>query len=467
MFKIAVIPYNLDMHELNNPISRLLDDHQRVLVAFSGGRDSAALLHALAHQARVRAAGNYIVALYVNHNLQEAARDWPDFAASFVAALVMDGCPVELVVRDVFIDTNNGESVEALARDARYTQMTEIAAMKNCSVVALGHHRKDQVETFMLQALRGSGVAGLAAMPSSAVRDDISWERPWLKVDRRLIDEYVVSNDVLFVEDPTNSENAYARNKLRNMVLPVLTAQFPDAEVSIAQTAQWCAEAADAMLFIAQNDLLERLSEQVLDLQGTESWPEWRKKNLVRHWYHKTTGFSLPVTALSRLIDYVASATSELKYVPSRGSPDLVVAGSTVYMAPSKPEHAQHFDDRTVIFKTSESIVEVPECGGYWTVRYGQYGVDLPLTVTLGQRRTGLQFQKGSNQPARSIKNQFQAAGISASERNGPYLYKGEQLVWAPGLGLDARVTKKMGWVLEWHNGPAPTRGPLGEFSNS
>lgn len=444
------------MLELYQPIHTLLDTNMHVLVAFSGGRDSAALLHCIAVEAGKRGAGHMVTAVYVNHNLQAAARDWPKFAENFVAQLVVEGCPVRLVVRDVHLPEGTGQSVEALARDARYKVIAEEAHRVGADVIALGHHRRDQVETFLLQALRGSGVAGLAAMPASIERHGLLWARPWLHVNRDDIDLFVSRTGIDYVEDPTNSENNYARNKMRNAVLPQLNEQFPDAEVSIAQSALWCAEASEALSFMAANDMLGRGSEQSLSMTDLLEWPAWRKKNLLRYWYQQATGYALPTTTLERILEQRGCTQDGPSHIPSRGTPGLVSQGGTLSIAPVKPAPVQQIEDRLVNLNKAEAIVEAPEFGGYWTFSYGAYGLDLPMEVTLGPRRNGLRFQKGSNQPVRAIKNQFQAAGIAAVERDGPYLYVGENLLWAPGLGLDARMTKPMGWVPKWHHGPAP-----------
>lgn len=445
------------MLSLYQPFESLFANHRNILVAFSGGRDSAALLYALAQNARDVNQGHTVNAVYVNHNIQEAARDWPDFARNFVAQLVLEGCPVTLHVCDVHLKMGSGDSLEALAREARYEELRKVATLTQSSVITLAHHRKDQVETFLLQALRGSGVAGLAAMPRSIVREGCTWERPWLDVPRNVIDQFVADNNISHIEDPTNHENHYARNKLRNVVLPVLISQFPEVETTITQSAQWCAEASDALQFVAENDLKERVHGGKLLSEGISAWPIWRQKNLLKFWYLAAYGSSLPANTLQRAVEIFRNdSDSEPKLIPIKKGMWLVIRNGFVSVENSQHTKTLVWDDRKVDIVDSNVVIVVPECNGYWSFTWGAYGLKLPITVDIGKRREGLLFQKGPNQPRRAIKNQFQSAGIAASERDGPYMYHGNDVMWAPGLGLDARFTDAEGWIPIWHNGPAP-----------
>ena len=146
---------------------------ERVAVAVSGGRDSMALLHALARAGRER--GVEVWALHVHHGLMAKADDW--------AAFVERTCKrwsVPFAMQRLAGVPARGDSVEAWARAGRYAALVAMAHAAGCDTIALAHHRGDQAETFLLQALRGAGVAGLAAMPARIERDGLIWVRPWL-----------------------------------------------------------------------------------------------------------------------------------------------------------------------------------------------------------------------------------------------------------------------------------------------
>src|SRR5262249_37298193 len=127
-----------------------------------------------------------------------------------------------------------GESVEAWARSERYAALAEMARAEGASLVLLAHHRRDQAETVGLQALRGAGAAGLAAMPRVVQRGGLSWARPWLAQAPGAIDAYVELHGLGFVVDPSNADPRHARSRLRTSVMPALREAFPDAEVALA-----------------------------------------------------------------------------------------------------------------------------------------------------------------------------------------------------------------------------------------
>ncbi len=150
---------------------------------------------------------------------------------------------------------SRGQSVEAWARAGRYAALAAMAREARCSVIALAHHRGDQAETFLLQALRGAGAAGLASMPTRAERDGLTWLRPWLDQPRDAIEAYVRSHRIRFVDDASNDDPRFARNRLRLQVMPALRAAFPDAEVALIEAAKQAAHARALVDEVAQADL--------------------------------------------------------------------------------------------------------------------------------------------------------------------------------------------------------------------
>ena len=153
----------------------------RVAVAYSGGRDSTALLHATLHAAQAQ--GGEVVALHVHHGLSPHADTWLQHCAEQCRRWARRGLPVLWACERLAERPAPGDSIEAWARQARYRALRTMAQAHCVSMVLLAHHRRDQGETFVLQALRSAGVAGLAAMPRRIERDVVTWARPWL--DRR------------------------------------------------------------------------------------------------------------------------------------------------------------------------------------------------------------------------------------------------------------------------------------------
>ena len=203
----------------------LKTQHSPVLVALSGGADSVALLCIL------QSLGVSCRAAHCNFHLrgEESMRD---------EQFVRDLCrriSVPLVVKDFNVTAfqqEHGGSVEMACRELRYEWFEEERRRQGCGLIAVAHHADDQIETFFLNLLRGTGVRGLAGMQ----RVNGSIWRPLLGVNRAQILEYLASIGQEYVTDSTNAENAYRRNQLRNIVLPVIEQQFPQAKDRILDT---------------------------------------------------------------------------------------------------------------------------------------------------------------------------------------------------------------------------------------
>ena len=224
-----------------------------VAVAFSGGRDSLALLHATCRVAQLL--GLQVVALHVHHGLLPEADSWLRSAQQRCARWQRRGWPLRLRWARLEGSPAPGDSLEAWARQGRYGALGRLAKDEGATLLLLAQHRRDQAETLLLQALRGGGPAGLSAMPLVADRGGLRWARPWLGQPRTAIDAYVQRHRLQPVEDPSNDDPRLARNRLRLQVWPALTAAFGDAESTLAAAAQRAQEAAAALAELAAIDL--------------------------------------------------------------------------------------------------------------------------------------------------------------------------------------------------------------------
>ncbi|CAN0002604.1 unnamed protein product, partial [Chrysoparadoxa australica] len=201
----------------------------RWLVAFSGGVDSSVLLHELAAivPGRVRA-------VHVCHGMHPDCGRWADHCQTVCTrlGLTLERC-------DVTVSTGQGESPEASARDARYRALA--VALQPDERLVTAHHADDQAETFLLQALRGSGVAGLAAMPQAPTGARPA--RPFLSLTRADLLARARELGLTWIEDPSNQDDAVDRAYLRGRVWPSLAARWPAAATSLSRGAASAAEA--------------------------------------------------------------------------------------------------------------------------------------------------------------------------------------------------------------------------------
>lgn len=257
-----------------------------LMVAFSGGPDSGALLHALALQSP----RPDMRAIHVDHGLQAQSGAW-----AMHCRRICDDLEVPLEVLRVTVDLSRGEGVEAAARRARYEAFA--ASLRPGERLVVAHHRDDQVETVLLKLLRGAGPEGLSGMRAlRPLGAGLLW-RPLLDLPREALLEHVANHDLSAVHDPSNDDPRIARGYLRGTILPALLAKWPQASTSIAHSARLCMEAADT-LREAWMDALEtvRQPEGTLDAAGWLALPPAWRAPLLDHWLH-THGLSAPTTA--------------------------------------------------------------------------------------------------------------------------------------------------------------------------
>ncbi|HEX4844282.1 MAG TPA: tRNA lysidine(34) synthetase TilS [Limnobacter sp.] len=205
------------------------------VVGLSGGLDSTVLVHAL------RQSGLAPHALHVNHHLQTAAQDWPAQCRA-----VCDALGVPLDVLDVTVDTTKA-SLEAEARHARYHAMGEWMQANSRVLLLCAHHQDDQIETVLIQLLRGQGLRGLAGMPTLGgwpVALNKTGASPWLGrpllgLCKSDLQAYALQHGLGHVEDPSNSDLQIRRNWLRQVLLPQVETQFPQARHGILNLAAY------------------------------------------------------------------------------------------------------------------------------------------------------------------------------------------------------------------------------------
>jgi tRNA(Ile)-lysidine synthase len=430
-----------------------------VAVAWSGGRDSTALLHATLRAAeplKLR-----VVALHVHHGLSPHADAWANFCAEQCRRWQQRGHALELHVERLHDRPARGESVEAWARKARYRALHEMAQREQATLVLLAHHRRDQAETVLLQALRGAGVAGLAGMPRCVERDGITWARPWLAQDRAAIDAYVRRHRLRHVDDDSNADPRFARNRLRLAVWPALCEAFPQAEAAIADSAAWAHDAARCLEDLAAQDLAVLRRGDGLDIEALVALAPHRRGNALRHWLRGTLGQSAPASVLTRLSAEMSRAGTQRWPVPGG---ELRCHRGVLAFHPAQAEAPAGAARESRLQIRRAGRHPLPGWGGSLRVtRVREGGIPFAWLahVELRSREGAEQFQAGLGRPPRSLKKQFQAAGIPAWQRDGPLLYSGGQLLYVPGLGIDARVIGLPGQPqarLEWLPDGAPER---------
>jgi tRNA(Ile)-lysidine synthase len=302
----------------NSPTRLDIDSQTLVAVAYSGGADSTALLLMLAQQHP-----GQVHAIHIHHGLQAAADDFAAHCAAFCAGL---GVPLHVVHVDANAAT--GQSPEDAARKARYAALSskvrdinealgqQIRVQAAIKSVAIAQHSDDQIETLLLALSRGAGLPGLSAMPAQWQRDGVAFVRPLLGMTSLEIRSYLAGLGLTarhpggpnigqgWVEDPTNTDTQFTRNRIRHDLIPALEKTFPQFRQTFARSAAHAVQV--AIEDIAKTGNPPRIAAvQILT-------PE-RQANALRHWLKVTHHISPSTAQLDELQSQIANCTDRGK----------------------------------------------------------------------------------------------------------------------------------------------------------
>ncbi|MEM7358725.1 MAG: tRNA lysidine(34) synthetase TilS [Pseudomonadota bacterium] len=248
-------------------------------VAYSGGVDSTVLLHLLA-QARETHRFS-LKALHVNHNLQPNSADWARHCEN-----VCNWLQVPLQQTSLQLS----EASEVAARNARYKWFQQCVGRGN--VLLTAHHRQDRVETVLFNLMRGAGSAGLSSLRSKRPFFGSTLVRPLLQLSQDQIMDYAFEHGLSWVEDPSNLQDDYSRNHIRQHIIPALSNFRGDAVSNIARAATNLEQENSLLREIAICDLVDVREHPEHPLDGSHALcfedmvhlSRARQANLVRFW---------------------------------------------------------------------------------------------------------------------------------------------------------------------------------------
>jgi tRNA(Ile)-lysidine synthase len=272
-----------------------------VLVGFSGGLDSTVLLHLLVTQA-----GRGLRAIHVHHGLHPDANRWAEHCRA-----TCDRLGVAIAVAAVEVARGGGRGPEAAARDARRAAFA--MELRDGEVLALAHHRDDQAETFLLRALRGSGVDGLGAMrPWCRFARGTLW-RPLLAVPRAELIGYASRHGLSWIEDPSNADVSLDRNFLRHEVLPLLRRRWPAVDAAFARSAGLASQAG-ALLDEDDGVALDALRNgdpDSIDLDALRDLSPPRQARVLRYWVQSLALPPVPAQGVDVILGHLLQARDD------------------------------------------------------------------------------------------------------------------------------------------------------------
>ena len=275
---------------------------RKLLVAFSGGADSTALLLALHELLEEPGRGN-LRAAHINHGLQREAAGWVAHCAAVAGSL-----DVPLQVCEVQVG-NHGRGLEAAARRARYQALGKLMESGECLLTA--HHQDDQWETLLLRMLRGAGVSGLAGIREKRRCGEGWLLRPLLEVPRRDLMAWLEGTGVTYVEDPSNRDTGFDRSFLRDRVLPLLRERWPGAGATAARLARLAGDTRELLQALAEFDGQGIARADSVDCAGLLKLSAARRANLLRARL-ATLGIPAPSEArLSAALDMLLNAAQD------------------------------------------------------------------------------------------------------------------------------------------------------------
>lgn len=275
-----------------------LDRDQPVAIALSAGADSMALLYAAAAVWPGR-----VHAIHVNHGLQAAATDFEAVAQQACHSLAL---PLHVV--RVQAQAQPGESPEAAARHARYVALAQTAQAIQAAVVLLAHHAQDQAETVLLALSRGAGLPGLSGMAPAFERHGVCFARPWLGVSGVVLRDWLHAQGIAYVQDPSNNELHYTRNRIRHQVLPAWREAFDAADDMLARSARHAAQAQSLLEELAQHDW--ELVGPSPRIQQLRTLSPARQANVLRYWLAQHHHTQASDAQLQALLQQVAACTT-------------------------------------------------------------------------------------------------------------------------------------------------------------
>jgi tRNA(Ile)-lysidine synthase len=399
------------------------------VIAFSGGLDS----HVLLHQCAVLQATSPHLrfrALHIDHGLQPQSAGWAEHCRRVCADL-----NIPFACQALHLQIPAGESLEAVARHARYTAFSQY--LQAGEMLLTAHHQDDQAETLLLNLLRGSGVDGLAAMPEIRPFAQGWLGRPLLSSSRAELAAYADAHGLVFLQDPSNDDIHFDRNFLRQQVMPLLRQRWPAASKTLARAARLQGEHRHLLTCFLPGQLAQVVGSRsgTLSVRRLSALDLPLQKVLVREWLAQQ-GFAMPEEKkLLHLLHDVLNAKVDAEPCVAWSGCEIRRFHDDIYamlpLQPHDPTQVLVWDVRQALpIPSLQQTLAVSQLGG-WLAHIDAQQMPVCVRFRRGGETMYIPYRGGHH----SLKHLFQEYRVPPWERSRlPLIYVGERLVSIPGV---------------------------------
>ncbi|MCR1304125.1 MULTISPECIES: tRNA lysidine(34) synthetase TilS [Enterobacter] len=421
-------------------IAQAVSPYRQLLVGFSGGLDSTVLLHRLKLW-RDREPDVQLRAVHIHHGLSSHADAWVAHCEALCAAWAIPFIAERVTLQD------EGLGIEAQARKARYAAFASVIQPGEALVTA--QHLDDQCETFLLALKRGSGPAGLSAMPERAEFAGTTLLRPLLGETRASLEAWAWEYQLNWIEDESNQDDSYDRNFLRLHVLPLLSERWPHFADATARSAMLCAEQEALLDELLSEELTQLISEDgSLAIAPLEAMSPVRRAALLRRWL-ATHRAAMPSRAmLTRIWDEVAQSREDASPCVHMNGFDVRRYKGKLWWIKSTPS----FSDVVLNWSSPELPLILPcDAGRVSLVPSGHVRLPEPgEQISVRFKAGGMLHIVGRN-GGRKLKKIWQECNVPPWLRDTtPLLFYGETLIAAAGVFITEEGWAEEGVSFAW-----------------
>lgn len=427
------------------------------VVAYSGGRDSTALLHSLSQLRQESAIDLTLTAAYYWHPWRPLQED--------LKVIHQNAAPLKIQWFMLTPDLTLPKT-EAAARQDRYRQLASLACDLKATALLTAHHQDDQIETILFRLFRGTGLEGVTGIP--AVRPlasdgggSISLARPFIGIPRSRINDYIQEYQLLYVEDPTNIDTRFKRNRIRHEILPAIEAAFPQARQSLIRFSDLTAgelEIIERKINAIWRELYDPRLQSMDEVRfGQLARPFQRR--IVRKFLDITCGEEAGYSKIEEIIDFISGKTRDiqapalfslsaerfLSMYRNRISIERLSTGGIApvkFSIPTEISHRELKATLSIVPLTSEQQAKPID---YQKLPAGEIYADLSefknQELVLRGRQKGDRIKPLGMDTSIRLKKFFINRSVPRFKRDAvPLLATDSEILWAVGIGLSDKI---------------------------